>query len=155
MLASLMRRAGICEERGSGIDKVVFQCELYQLPAPVFEVTESLTKAILFAYKPFKDRERVERVRACYLHACLKYVCNELMTNATLRDRFGIKVQKKLSVPTLLGIGSRCFLIGDLSKMTLSFLFDGYLMNSLGSGLKRRKISVFILISTPTTPILI
>ena len=33
-LASLMRRVGICEERGSGIDKVVFQVELYQLPAP-------------------------------------------------------------------------------------------------------------------------
>lgn len=29
-LASLMRRFRICEERGSGIDKVVFQVELYQ-----------------------------------------------------------------------------------------------------------------------------
>lgn len=36
-LASFMRRINICEERGSGIDKVVFQTELYQLPAPVFE----------------------------------------------------------------------------------------------------------------------
>ena len=33
-LASLMRRFRICEERGSGIDKVVFQVELFQLPAP-------------------------------------------------------------------------------------------------------------------------
>jgi len=32
-LASLMRRFRICEERGSGIDKVVFQVELFQLPA--------------------------------------------------------------------------------------------------------------------------
>jgi predicted HTH transcriptional regulator len=37
-LASLMRRFRICEERGSGIDKVVAQLELYQLPPPVFEV---------------------------------------------------------------------------------------------------------------------
>lgn len=33
-LASLMRRVGICEGRGSGVDKVVSQTELYQLPAP-------------------------------------------------------------------------------------------------------------------------
>jgi ATP-dependent DNA helicase RecG len=32
VLASLMRRVGICEERGSGIDKVVFQVEFFQLP---------------------------------------------------------------------------------------------------------------------------
>jgi len=28
-----MRRIHICEERGSGVDKVVYQTELYQLPA--------------------------------------------------------------------------------------------------------------------------
>jgi ATP-dependent DNA helicase RecG len=39
-LASLMRRFRICEERGSGIDKVVFEVELFQLPAPLFEAPE-------------------------------------------------------------------------------------------------------------------
>ncbi|MDB3936419.1 hypothetical protein N9383_06865 [Granulosicoccus sp.] len=34
-LAALMRRFGICEERGSGIDKVVMQVELLQLAAPL------------------------------------------------------------------------------------------------------------------------
>ena len=37
-LASFMRRIGVCEERGSGVDKVVFQTEFYQLPAPLFEI---------------------------------------------------------------------------------------------------------------------
>lgn len=32
-----------------------------------------------------------EKIRACYQHACLKYVSNEKMTNQTLRDRFGIE----------------------------------------------------------------
>ena len=36
-LAGLMRRMNICEERGSGIDKVIFQVELYQLPPPDLE----------------------------------------------------------------------------------------------------------------------
>src|SRR5699024_12121125 len=43
-LASFMRRIRVCEERGSGIDKVVFQTELYQLPAPIFETTDHHTR---------------------------------------------------------------------------------------------------------------
>ena len=38
-LASLMRRIGVCEERGSGWDKVVSLTELHQLPAPLTEAT--------------------------------------------------------------------------------------------------------------------
>jgi hypothetical protein len=34
--------------------------------------------------------DRVDRVRACYLHACLKYVNREYLTNCSLRERFGI-----------------------------------------------------------------
>ncbi len=90
VLASFMRRVGICEERGSGIDKVVFQTELYQLPAPIFETVEGSTRAVLFAHKALKDMDRVDRSRACYLHACLRYVERDPMTNSSLRDRFGI-----------------------------------------------------------------
>ncbi|MCB1942428.1 MAG: putative DNA binding domain-containing protein, partial [Candidatus Accumulibacter sp.] len=35
-VADLMRRMGICEEKSSGIDKVVGAAEVYQLPAPDF-----------------------------------------------------------------------------------------------------------------------
>ena len=41
-VASLMRRFRICEERGSGIDKVVFQTELFQLPAPYLKFLKVL-----------------------------------------------------------------------------------------------------------------
>ena len=54
-LASFMRRAGICEERGSGIDKVVFETELHQLPAPFFEMAENATRAVLFAHKELRE----------------------------------------------------------------------------------------------------
>ena len=37
-LADLMRRFGICEEKSSGIDRVVQAVEVYQLPAPDFRV---------------------------------------------------------------------------------------------------------------------
>jgi ATP-dependent DNA helicase RecG len=94
-LASLMRRFRICEERGSGIDKVVSQVELFQLPAPLFEVTEGFTRTVLFAHKPLSAMDKADRVRACYLHACLKRVMRDYLTNASLRDRFGIEERNK------------------------------------------------------------
>lgn len=89
-LASLMRRAGICEERGSGVDKVVFQTEFYQLPAPIFETPEGNTRAVLFAHRALKEMDRADRAQACYLHSCLRYVQRNPMTNSSLRERFGI-----------------------------------------------------------------
>ena len=97
-LASLMRRFGICEERGSGIDKVVFQVELYQLPAPLFERPTGFTRVVLFAHKDLKDMDKQERIRACYLHACLKYVMRDFLTNTSLRGRLGIAERNKAAV---------------------------------------------------------
>jgi predicted HTH transcriptional regulator len=34
--------------------------------------------------------DKKDRIRACYQHACLKYVMNEKMTNTSLRERFNI-----------------------------------------------------------------
>ncbi len=90
-VASFMRRIGVCEERGSGVDKVVFQTEYYQLPAPVFEETGDHTRAVLFAHKLLNEMDKNDKSRACYLHACLKYVNREFMTNSSLRERFGIE----------------------------------------------------------------
>lgn len=97
-LASLMRRFRICEERGSGIDKVVFQVELFQLPAPLFEVPEGFTRTVLFAHKLLTAMNKADRVRACYLHACLKWVMRGYLTNASLRERFGVKEKNKAAV---------------------------------------------------------
>lgn len=90
-LAAFMRRINICEERGSGIDKVVSAVELFQLPAPEFRVTSNHTKVTLFAYKKLADINKADRVRACYQHACLRFVSNDHMTNSSLRERFFIK----------------------------------------------------------------
>jgi predicted HTH transcriptional regulator len=101
-MASFLRRVGICEERGSGIDKVVFQTEYYQLPAPIFEVTEQHTVSVLFAPKPFREMKKVDRVRACYLHACLKLVQRELMTNNSLRERFNLEVENSAMISRII-----------------------------------------------------
>lgn len=101
-LASFMRRVGICEERGSGVDKVVAQTEFYQLPAPIFEVVEGSTRATLFAHKALREMDRADRSRAAYLHACLRYVERNPMTNASLRDRFGISEKNSAMVSRII-----------------------------------------------------
>ncbi len=92
-LASLMRRMNLCEEEGTGIDKIVTAAELYQLPPPDFRSFGGLapaTMAILFAPRDFAQMTVEERVRACYQHASLRWVVGETMKNLTLRERFGI-----------------------------------------------------------------
>ncbi|MGC4068710.1 MAG: ATP-binding protein [Polyangiaceae bacterium] len=89
-LASLMRRVGVCEERGSGIDKVVAQTELHQLPAPLFQAEDEFMRATLYAHRSFQEMDKQERVRACYLHACLRWVQGEHLTNNSVRERFGL-----------------------------------------------------------------
>ena len=89
-LAAFMRRIGLCEERGSGVDKVVAETERYQLPPPQWESVDGFSRAVLFAHKELRDMDRAERVHACYLHACLRREQREPMTNTSLRERFGI-----------------------------------------------------------------
>lgn len=89
-MASIMRRLKICEEKGSGIDKVIFQCEVYQLPAPYFVSNAVHTKVILYAYKQLREMDKDDKIRAVYQHACLKWVSNDFMTNQSLRERFNI-----------------------------------------------------------------
>ena len=101
-LASFMRRVGVCEERGSGVDKVVFQTEYFQLPAPAFEVVGENTRSVLFAHRPLTKMDKVDRVRACYLHACLRYVNRDFMTNTTMRHRFGIEPKNSATASRLI-----------------------------------------------------
>ena len=90
-LADVMRRMGFCEEKGSGLDKTIFHVELYQLPPINIVVQENRTIVTLYSYKPLNEMGKDEKIRACYQHACLKYVSNEKMTNQTFRERFGIE----------------------------------------------------------------
>lgn len=101
-LASVMRRIGVCEERGSGVDKVVWQTELYQLPAPAFEIVGESMRSTLFAPRPLNRMEPGDRVRAVYLHACLRYVQREFMTNTSLRERFGIDAKNSAQASRLI-----------------------------------------------------
>lgn len=101
-MADLMRRLGISEEKGSGVDKVVAAAELHQLPAPDFRVSALRTTAVLFAHQEFADMSKRDRVRACYQHCCLQYVGNQRMSNQSLRERFRMDATKTVAVSQLI-----------------------------------------------------
>ncbi|MEY4506861.1 MAG: hypothetical protein RL297_1439 [Pseudomonadota bacterium] len=92
-LASLMRRMRLCEEQGTGIDKVIVAVELHQLPPPDFRAEGNAVRAVLYAPRRFADMTPQERLRACYQHASLKYVSGQRMKNSTLSERLGIDAQ--------------------------------------------------------------
>lgn len=70
-----MHKCGICEERGSGYDKIVEATGKNELLAPRIEnQNNQFTKAILFAKVPFELTTKEDRMRTCYMQACLAYV---------------------------------------------------------------------------------
>lgn len=90
-LAALMRRLRMCEELGTGWDKIVITCEMLQLPAPRIDLYEESTRVTLYAEIPFSNILLEDKLWACYLHACIRYVGGEYLTNSSLRERFGLK----------------------------------------------------------------
>jgi len=93
-LAMAMRKMGVCEEKGSGIDRVVQFAELFQLAAPEFRAGYQNTTVVIAGPKTFEEMSRDDRVRACYQHSVLRYVRSEQMTNQTLRARFQLPESK-------------------------------------------------------------
>lgn len=88
--AKLMRDAGFCEERGSGVDRALKAIERAALPPPLIEEVEGSTVVTMFMPRKFADMTPDERVRACFQHACLGYEHSNLMSNSSLRTRFGL-----------------------------------------------------------------
>lgn len=126
-LADLMRRLGICEEKGSGIDKVVSAAEVFQLPAPDFRVGDMRTTAILFAHQDFLSMSKADRIRACYQHCCLLYVSNQRMSNQSLRERFGVPESKAATVSLVIGATKEAELIKADDSETNSTRYARYL----------------------------
>ena len=97
-LASLMRQFHLCEELGTGWDKIVLGCEFKNLPPPKMQVYENGTRLTLYVYRPYADWPMEERLRACYYHACIKFVLNEHLTNSSFRERLGVPTSSAGSV---------------------------------------------------------
>lgn len=126
-LASFLRRINICEERGTGIDRVIFNVELYQLPAPEFIREENATKVILYSYKELSKMSKEDKIRACYQHACLKYVQRERMTNQSIRERFNISDKNYPMASRIINEALKSGFIKDADPESKSRKYASYL----------------------------
>lgn len=126
-LAELLRRMRVCEEKGSGIDKVVHLAEVFQLPAPDFRTSETRTTAVLFAHQDFAAMSKPDRIRACYQHCALKYVSNERMSNQSLRERFRLPESKAATASQVIGATKEAGLIKTDESDTTSTRYARYL----------------------------
>ena len=97
-LAVAMHRVGICEERGSGYDKVITHIEENNLLAPEIIINEKSTSVILRKEKPFNRLTKEELVRICYDHTCLNYVQNKITNNTSLRLRFNLDESERYKI---------------------------------------------------------
>ena len=101
-LAALMRKLRMCEELGTGWDRMVISCEMQQLPTPQINIYEENTKVTLFSKREFFDMPMLDKLWACYTHACVKYIQGEFLTNSSLRERFGLEESSAASISRLI-----------------------------------------------------
>ena len=87
-LAQMMFTLGICERRGSGIDRAIAAVEGMCLPPVKFTKSEQHTRVFLYPQKSLKDMTKQEKILACYQHACLMYEDGERINNQSVRARF-------------------------------------------------------------------
>jgi ATP-dependent DNA helicase RecG len=102
-LADVLRQLNICEERGHGMDAVVSQIEVHQLPPYQCRLGSRHTTVVLSRYKALKDLTPDERINAVYQHCCLLFVTNQATTNETVRNRFKIDKKNSATASRLLG----------------------------------------------------
>lgn len=117
-IASLMRRFRICEELGTGWDKIVIACEKLKLPAPKINLYEDSTKVTLFSAVKFNNLSLEDKLWAVYLHSCIMYIEEEQMTNSSLRERFGLESTSAASISRLIKEAVNAKLIKPLDPTT-------------------------------------
>lgn len=90
-LAGFMHKCGICEERGSGYDKVIDATGKRAMLAPKIEIqNDRFTKVTLYSKIPLDLTSKEDRIRTCYMQACYAYVNGEAITNNNIRNLFDI-----------------------------------------------------------------
>jgi ATP-dependent DNA helicase RecG len=102
-LASKFRQYRICEERGTGFQKVVAAVELFGMPPLRFEPLDYAFRVTLFAPRKFADMSQTERIEACYQHAVLQYFSSQTLTNTSLRTRFKVSERQRNQITNVIG----------------------------------------------------
>lgn len=101
-MASFLRIIGICEERGSGFDRMEEGMSELKIPAPKVETGDDFTRTKLYYYDNLNKWTKEDRIRTCYLYTCYCYINEIEVSNAILRDRFGVEEKNKSIVSRII-----------------------------------------------------
>lgn len=94
-MASFLRIVRICEERGSGFDRMEEGMRDLTIPAPKVETGDDFARTKLYWYPSLSGWSRDDKIRTCYLSTCYNYVNEIPVSNAVLRERFGVEEKNK------------------------------------------------------------
>lgn len=116
-IAGFLHKCGICEERGSGFDKIVMVTGQNCMLSPRIENIDNLfTKVVLFAKIPFDITPKEEKIRTCYMQACLAYVNFSAITNADIRKVFALDESDKVKASRVIKDSLAANLIKPVDK---------------------------------------
>ena len=93
-LAEALLLIDICERRGSGYDRAVEAIEKMYLPAYKVQSGDAYTRVYIYPCKALRNMSKEEKIIACYQHACLLYENDKVLTNQSVRERFGLDKNK-------------------------------------------------------------
>jgi len=101
-IAAFLRIIHICEERGSGFDRMEEgMCDL-KIPAPKVEIGTDFARTKLYWYPSLSEWKKDDKIRTCYLATCYYYVNEVEVSNAVLRERFGVEDKNKSIVSRII-----------------------------------------------------
>lgn len=89
-LAYYMRKLNICEELGSGIDRIVEISEKENRFTPKYIATDEYVNVKLFKEKNFDQMTDEDKLNILYYHCCYRYTIEDYMSNLSLRNRFSL-----------------------------------------------------------------
>ena len=101
-IVALIKIFNLYKNEGFGLASVAIRLEKNHFPPLRFESVASSTNITIYSYKEFHKIGRKERVETCFQHACLRWSEGEHLTNASLRKRFGLMIDKKTTVSRII-----------------------------------------------------
>ena len=67
---------------------------------------------------PLEKLSSDDKIWSCYLHSCIKYANDEMMTNASLRERFAVPPSGKAAISRLIRATADAGLIKPFDEKT-------------------------------------
>lgn len=101
-MASFLRMVRICEERGSGFDRMEEGMGEFKIPAPKVETGDDFARTKLYWYNNLAEWSKEDKIRTCYLYTCYCYVNEIEISNSVLRERFDVDEKNKAIISRII-----------------------------------------------------